>query len=265
MDERTVPHSDAHRPEGAADTEPVRRTFFATALPSLANIARVAEALGDLRDRVVFIGGAIAPILQTNPPFPRIRPTKDVDGVIASTSYTEAHHIHEELERHGFRHDTSDTAHTNRWITPNEAVPFDLVPTGAHPGGSGNPWDQTAIDTAETRELYPGLEILHASAPAFLALKWAAHADRGANDPRQSHDLEDLLALIASRPSLADEVGRAPDHLQDFIRQQAADLLADADIDELLDAHLNNAHARRDVVHIVRTRLQEIARIHQAK
>jgi hypothetical protein len=257
MDENAA-HSGASIPEGVADNEAVRHTFFAAAPPSLANIARVAEALGDLRDRVVFIGGAIAPILQTNPPFPRIRPTKDVDGVIASTSYTDANQIYEELTRRGFRPDTSSTAHSNRWISPEQPVPFDLVPAGAHLGGSGNPWDQTAIDTAHRHELYPGLEVRHATAPAFLALKWAAHADRGMNDPRQSHDLEDLLALIASRPVLIDEVRRAPEHLREFIREQAVKLLSDEDVDELLDAHLNNAHARQDVVQIVRARLQEM-------
>lgn len=256
MDE--APHFSASIPEGAADNVAVRRTFFAAAPPSLANIARVAKALGELRDHVVFIGGAIAPILQTNPPFPRIRPTKDVDGVIASTSYTDAHRINEELTRRGFRLDTTGTAHSNRWISPEQTVPFDLVPAGSHLGGSGNPWDQTAIDTANRHELYPGLEIRHASAPAFLALKWAAHADRGMNDPRQSHDLEDLLALIASRPTVTEEVQHAPEHLREFIRQQAANLLSDDDVDELLDAHLNNAHARREVVQIVRTRLQEM-------
>ena len=259
MDERGTPHPDVPI-EGVADKKAVSHTFFAAAPPSLANLARVAEALGDLRDRVVFIGGAIAPILQTNPPFPKVRPTRDVDGIITSSTYSDTHRINEELVRRGFRHDMSDTAHVNRWISPDPAVPFDLVPAGSHSGGSGNPWDQIAIDTASRHELYPGLDIRHANAAAFLALKWAAHADRGTHNPRQSYDLEDLMALIASRPAVVDEVQWAPDHLRDFLHRQAVNLLADEDIDELLDAHLNNAHPKREVVKIVRARLQQIAR-----
>lgn len=258
MDDREDAHADATREEGAVDSNEVRRTFFASASPSLANVARVALALGDLRESVVFIGGAIAFILQTNPPFPRIRPTKDVDGVIASNSYSDTQRIQEELAKRGFRHDTSDGAHADRWMTPEEAVPFDLVPAGDHRGGSRNPWDQMAIETAIRHELYTGLDVRHASGPAFLALKWAAHADRGANDPRQSHDLEDLLALMASRPAIVDEVRESPAKLRNFIQQQSTSLLDDENIDELLDAHLNNAYNRREIVQVVRTRLQEI-------
>ena len=259
MGEHVAPSSEIPVSEGVAD-EAVRHTFFAAAPPSLANIARVAEALGDLRDQVVFIGGAIAPILQTNPPFPRIRPTNDVDGIIASASYSDAQKIDEELLRRGFRHDTSDTAHINRWISPNQAVPFDLVSAGRHSGASGNPWDRRAIETASCRELYPALEIRHANAPAFLALKWAAHTDRGKYDPRQSSDLEDIMALIASRPALVDEVRCAPDDIRDCLMLMAVELLADENIDELLNAHLTNAHPKREVVQIVRARLQEMTR-----
>ena len=245
--------------EGAVGHENARHAFFATAVPSVANLARVAEPLGDLRDRIVFIGGAIAPLLQTHPPFPRVRPTKDVDGVIASSSYLEANKVHEELALRGFRHDTTSTAHVHRWIAPDHITLFDLIPAGSHPGGSGNPWDQLAIDTADVYELYSGLQIRHATAPAFLALKWSAHRDRGLHDPRQSHDLEDLLALIASRPTLVTEVQRSPEQLREFIRQQADELLNDPDIDELFESHLNNAPSRREVVRAVRATLIELA------
>ncbi len=107
----------------------------AGAHPSLDHVAAVAVALGDLRERVVFIGGAIAPLLQTNPPFPRARPTSDVDGVIATTVYAEAQHFHDALVARGFRRDLTDPRHAHRWIAPH-GVPFDLVPTGALLGGS---------------------------------------------------------------------------------------------------------------------------------
>lgn len=55
--------------------------------PSLALLAQAAHALGDLRERVVFIGGSVAPILQTDPPFDRARPTKDVDAIASTASY----------------------------------------------------------------------------------------------------------------------------------------------------------------------------------
>jgi hypothetical protein len=41
--------------------------------PSLDRVAIVARALGDLAGEVVFIGGAIAPLLQIDPPFREAR------------------------------------------------------------------------------------------------------------------------------------------------------------------------------------------------
>ena len=55
------------------------------ATPSVQRLKRIALALGEFAEEVVFIGGAIAPLLQLDPPFPEARPTKDIDGVVAST------------------------------------------------------------------------------------------------------------------------------------------------------------------------------------
>ncbi len=62
--------------------------------PSVQRIRRVAVALGELAGEVVFIGGAIAPLLQDDPPFEEARPTRDVDAVTASTSYAEVGGLH---------------------------------------------------------------------------------------------------------------------------------------------------------------------------
>jgi predicted nucleotidyltransferase len=233
-----------------------------TLTPSLDRLVRVATALGDLRHQVVFIGGAVAPLLQTHPPFPRVRPTKDVDGVVASTSYGNAAQLHTALRARGFELDTRSTAHVHRWRLPclplGERIAFDLVPAGTHLGGTGGPWDQVAIDTA-TRTTLAGITFRHVSAPGFLGLKWAAHLDRGASDPLTSHDLEDLLALVAARPSIVDEVASAPAVLRTLLRDQAAIFLADPDAAELLDAHLNNANDRAAVADTVRERLTAMA------
>ena len=95
--------------------------------PAIDRVAAVAADLGDLAARVVFIGGAIAPLLQTDPPFPRARVTSDVDGVVASSTYAESERLHRELAKRGFRQAISDTKQVHRWIGPS-GIPFDLVP-----------------------------------------------------------------------------------------------------------------------------------------
>lgn len=68
-------------------------------------LADVARALGSLLDRVVFIGGAIAPLLQLDRPFGAPRPTRDLNAIIASVSYAQFERVREELRRLGFRED----------------------------------------------------------------------------------------------------------------------------------------------------------------
>lgn len=50
--------------------------------PNLEHVRRVAEALGDLREQLVFVGGAVAGLLVTDPLSDPVRATKDVDAVV---------------------------------------------------------------------------------------------------------------------------------------------------------------------------------------
>jgi hypothetical protein len=208
--------------------------------PAVRRLARVATALGDFCHEVVFVGGAIAPLLQTDPPFGAPRPTRDVDAVVASRGYWELKTLHERLTSLGFRQDPSEAQHMHRWLTPDGDL-LDLVPAGAHAGGSGQLWDQLALDTSVESELDEGVAVRHASGPAFLALKWAAHLDRGAADPFASHDLEDFLALLAARPAVIREVADSPAEIAGFLASAADALIGMMEIEDLLAGHLNNA------------------------
>lgn len=229
------------------------------AYPGLDRLVLVARALGDLRERVVFIGGAIAPMLQTDPPFHRPRITSDVDAIIASASYTNAQHLHNQLATLGFRPDLSDPRHVNRWIAGG-SIPFDLVPAGEHLGAAAGIQDRLAIETAMTTLLAPGLEVRHASAPGFLGLKWAAYDDRGSQDPLNSDDLQDILALLASRPTVLEELTAAPAELRAYVGEKAGAFLESRDVEDLLAAHLNNAQDPAHTIAVVRVLLERLAR-----
>jgi predicted nucleotidyltransferase len=221
---------------------------------ALSLVVAVARALGDLRGRVVFIGGAISPLLQEDPPFPGPRPTDDVDAIAITADYADFNRLQAQLRAKGFR-ESSDAPHAHRWIAPDERrTKFDLVPIGEHLGASGNPWDEAALASAVEAEIEPGLVIRHASAPGLLALKFAAFRDRGSDDPFASHDLEDILALIASRPEIVDEVASAPREIQSFIVEQVRELISRDELDDLLAAHLGNVARARAAAVIVSTR-----------
>jgi predicted nucleotidyltransferase len=96
-------------------------------------LSLVATALGDLRERVVFIGGATAPLLQTDRPFAAPRPTRDVDAIIVTASYSDFQRIAEELRARGFR-EMQAARHAHKWVTPGmHEIEFDLVPVGTRP------------------------------------------------------------------------------------------------------------------------------------
>jgi hypothetical protein len=50
--------------------------------PNLPQLRRIAQALGDLREQVVFVGGAVAGLLVTDPLADGVRATRDVDAVV---------------------------------------------------------------------------------------------------------------------------------------------------------------------------------------
>lgn len=93
--------------------------------PSIRRLARVARALGPLVDTVVFIGGAIAPLLQSDPPFEAARPTNDVDGVVASANYAGMQRLGVILPGLRFRQDPGNAPHLHRWTSPDGDL-FDL-------------------------------------------------------------------------------------------------------------------------------------------
>src|SRR5690606_21325775 len=58
------------------------RRYDGRQTPALGLLRRTAQDLGPLLDRVVFIGGTIAPLLQASPLFPEVRTTIDTDDHI---------------------------------------------------------------------------------------------------------------------------------------------------------------------------------------
>jgi hypothetical protein len=99
----------------------------------------------------------------------------------------------------------------------------------------------------------------HASAPGFLALKWAAFWDRGAEDPFSSHDLEDILALTVSRDIVVEECRKAPGNIQESLRKGFGWLTAKPDYDDLVAAHFANAQAFKEVAALLRDRIGQIS------
>lgn len=208
--------------------------------PSIQRLITVAIDLdGDLREQIVFIGGAVLPLLETDRTVLRSpRPTKDVDGVTGTTSYSKMFDLEEALRARGFRNVSEPPTHIGRWKTPSEAI-FDLVSAGSHTGGTGAERDQYAVGSALTLDIPP--VVRHANGVGFLVLKLDAYRDRGRKDPRGSKDLSDIVALLATRPSLVAEVRAEPEHVRRWISDDVGDLLMnDSAIESHVIAHVSD-------------------------
>lgn len=228
----------------------------ALAHPSVLRLKRIAMAVGELTEQVVFIGGAVSPLLQEEPPFDQARVTKDVDGIIATSRYTEMAGIGTQLEGRGFKCSTT-AGHVHKWISPAGDV-LDLVPAGEHVGASGQAWDQYAANDNVRVDLGDGVIVRHASSAAFLALKWAAFRDRGAKDPGASHDLEDIAAVVVSRPGIVNEVREASENVRQFIVERTKLLLLDERAEDYLAGCVNRAQEPAYTLKQALTRLREI-------
>lgn len=247
--------------------------FTGRSTPALDRLRRIAQQLGPLCERVVFIGGAVAPLLQLDDVLPRVRPTNDVDAVIATSSYSELGPLRDALRARGFSEaavppEHGATTHMHRWIAPDGGGPFDLVPVGEHAGGTGAVADVYAVESAvgiDLREKDGDAPCIvrHASPVAFLMLKWAAFNDRGRASPFDSHDLEDIIAVMASRPMIVTEGRATPLAVRRFIAEHCRAFFAGADMaDELMAAHLPTGTVVA-VRERVRQRLQDLSAIDQ--
>jgi len=76
-------------------------------------------------------------------------------------------------------------------------------------------------------DLGEGLVILIPNAPVFLGTKWEAFTSRGELDFLASHDLEDVISVLAGRPEIVGKVAASYPALRAYLAQQARELLGE--------------------------------------
>ena len=200
--------------------------------PNLPNLRVVATALGALREQLVFVGGAVAGLMLTDPLAEGVRATLDVDAVVEA-GLTRFHEIEREVASRGFVRDTTSGV-ICRWVHRESGVVFDLMPVQAEVLGFSNRWYRYAMDTALSLDLGDGITIRVASAVAFVAMKLEAFASRGAGDILGSHDLEDVLNIVDGREELTQELAEAPAALQQAVARAFEALLVHPDFSNAL-------------------------------
>jgi predicted nucleotidyltransferase len=199
---------------------------------NLPRLMAVAHALGPLRERVVFVGGAVVNLYSTTPattPEPRI--TDDVDCIVEVAPRTAFYQLEEELRALGFVNDVASGV-ICRWRY--RALTVDMMPTDPTILGFGNPWYAEGFAQAQAYTLPDDTPIRVLSPVYFLCTKLVALRDRGWADLRVSQDLEDIVHLVDNRIELAAELAQAAGSVRAYVRQQLHELLAHAAFTEAL-------------------------------
>ncbi len=94
---------------------------------TLEMVKPVARGLGDLKDRVVFLGGAATSLLITDPALPHIRTTFDVDVIVEVASRMEYYRLEDALRERGFTQSVDSESPVCRWSFQDVVV--DVMPT----------------------------------------------------------------------------------------------------------------------------------------
>ena len=182
--------------------------------PNRERLIRVAERLGELLPKVAFVGGSVTGLLVPNID---IRPTDDVDLIAPGESPTDYElDVARPLRELGWREDASDRAPRCRWVHPDAGLADVMTPVDAGFGFS-NRWYPRALATATSFELKPGLLIRVLTVPYFLATKTEAFLGRGGGDFEASHDIEDIVTVVAATDDVVEQVARADADLRAFL------------------------------------------------
>jgi hypothetical protein len=186
---------------------------------SISQIEAAVRALGEVREQVIFLGGASIALWLTDPAGRPLRVTDDVDVIAEVATLAEYENFQAALRRRGFAEDIHSGVIV-RWRHEELDVVLDAVPAAERLAGFSDRWLQAAIAAAVSVELPSGAD-MRAVPPAWLVvLKLEAFNDRGNEDCLSSRDFEDIVLLLDAREELLDELDQLPPDAKRYVRKQ---------------------------------------------
>ena len=192
--------------------------------------------LEPLLPEIVFVGGCATALLITDPAAALVRVTYDVDVIAEIASYADYVAFSERLKALGLEEDTREGAPVCRFRRGEFTL--DVMPVDAAILGFSNRWYPSALRDAETSALPSGMHLRMITAPFFLATKIEAFRSRGEEDYFASRDLEDIVAVVDGRLSLADEVKRTSSEVRAYVAQAIGELLREPRFLDALPGYL---------------------------
>ena len=196
-------------------------------------IKTVANALADLNDKCIYVGGAVTGLYADDPLAPKVRPTKDIDIVLEIRSTLELEKLRQKLAERDI-HFAREEKVICRFKHQN--ILIDVMATKEVGWAPANPWFEEGfkhlINYKRSR-----VEIKLLSFDYFLATKFSAFHSRG-NDPRISHDFEDIVYLLDNRLDLIRDIANSTGNVKKYFLNEFRTLIDKSDFHEAILGHL---------------------------
>ncbi len=201
---------------------------------NIAVVAEVAEALLDIKEQMVFVGGAVVSLYTDDPAADEIRPTQDIDMTLHIVNIGHWVKVQEQLAAVGFHPDPFGHAICSYKY---KDIPVDIMATEDGPLGPANRWYKIGFKNLWTAKA-KDQEIKILSAPCYLATKFEAFNDRG-SDFRTSHDIEDIIYVLDNRIGIVEEIQKDDYRIATFIKDQFQKIISKGMMQEVLIAHIH--------------------------
>jgi len=196
--------------------------------------SRVAVALGDLNEDVVYVGGAMVSLYIDDPAAEDVRPTKDIDITLEIANVGELEKLRVALEDKGFVQSAEDDVICRFRL---KEIKVDVMSTTEVGWAPANPWFESGFGNSLTIEI-ENVEIRILTLPYFLATKFAAFEGRGGRDPRMSHDFEDIVYLLNYTSNFREQIQESNPEVQKYLKEQFSSIRDKANMQEAIIANL---------------------------
>jgi hypothetical protein len=202
--------------------------------PYLEEIKTIALALGELKNKVVFIGGSVVGLYVDTQGAEEPRPTKDIDLTLQLLHYGDWALLEEQLATLNFMHSPDENILCRYFY---KGIMVDIMPSNENILGFSNIWYHEGIDEAIEYQIEPLLFIRIFPCSYFLASKIEAYKGRG-NDLRWSQDFEDIIYIFNNREQVVKDILNSKPHLLEYFQKEFLNLIKHPSFEEALNIHL---------------------------
>lgn len=204
---------------------------------NIVRIKAVHNNLADLKDKVVFVGGATTSLYADRQTL-EVRPTDDVDVIIELINYNERAKLEEKLRTIGFQHDIESTVVCRFKI---QGIIVDIMPTTPDSIGFSNRWYPEGFKHAVEYKIDDNNIVKILSSTYFIATKLEAFKGRGNGDGRTSQDFEDIVYVLENRQTIWEELNNTTGEIRNYLINEFKQLKNNVNLFEWIDSHVEYA------------------------